>query len=159
MTAVKILILSDSHGRVSNLLDAVDREKPDRVFHLGDLIRDTEDLMALYPEIPIHRVVGNCDGWSAGAEELEVTLEGVRFLLVHGHDQRAKSGIAGLLQAGWARKADVVCFGHTHQPYLELQRDGMWLVNPGTAGGVYRGATYVVADARDGKVSFVLKEL
>ncbi len=156
---MKILIFSDSHGRVGDMLDAVEREKPDRIFHLGDLIRDADDVAAAYPHIPVDRVVGNCDGWTSGAEALEVTAGGVRFLLVHGHSQHAKSGIAGLLRAGWERKADVVCFGHTHQPYLERQSDGMWLVNPGTAGGVYRSATCLVAEIQDSQVKFMLKEM
>ena len=46
---MKLLLLSDSHGCLANLLDAVDREEPDAVFHLGDLCEDAEYLAAAYP--------------------------------------------------------------------------------------------------------------
>lgn len=39
MTTMKLLLLSDSHGRVGSLLEAVDRELPDGAAHLGDVSR------------------------------------------------------------------------------------------------------------------------
>ena len=32
----KILVLSDSHGNLQNMIWAVKKEKPDRIIHLGD---------------------------------------------------------------------------------------------------------------------------
>lgn len=81
MTTMKLLLLSDSHGRVGSLLEAVDRELPDGAAHLGDVSRDAEALAAAYPDLPLWSVLGNCDGWgSAAPDELEATLGGVRFL-------------------------------------------------------------------------------
>lgn len=156
---MKILMVSDSHGRVGNLLEAVDREIPDQVFHMGDLIRDAEELSSVYPDLPVHAVVGNCDGWTQGPEDLEVDLDGVKFLLTHGHCYHAKLGPGALLRVGRDRGMDVVCYGHTHEPVAQLQTGGLWLINPGTVGGVHNRATYAVATLEDGEVSIQIKEL
>lgn len=159
MTDMKILVVSDSHGRVGNLLDAVERELPDRVFHLGDLVRDVEDLEALDPTLPVCTVAGNCDGWSGGAEEREFTLEGVKCYLTHGHLHHAKAGLWGLVRAGTDRGADAVFFGHTHQPVAERQDSGLWLINPGTVGGVHNRATYAVVEMERGSLSVEIRAL
>ena len=35
---MKLLVFSDSHGNVANMEDAVRREEPDQVLHLGDVV-------------------------------------------------------------------------------------------------------------------------
>ena len=157
---MKLLLLSDSHGRLVNLLDAVDRETPDAVFHLGDLCEDAEDLAAAYPELPVTMVAGNCDGWGVSAPgEIEVTVEGVRLFLTHGHLYRVKQGLELLRNESLARGADVVCYGHTHVPKVEKNLDGSWLVNPGTVGGIGNRATYGVVIIEHGQKSVEIKEL
>ena len=34
----KVLVLSDSHGNVGNMIRAVKREEPDMILHLGDCV-------------------------------------------------------------------------------------------------------------------------
>lgn len=156
---MKILVLSDSHGRVGNLLDAVERELPDQVFFLGDVLRDLEDLEALDPALPVCAVAGNCDGWYGGAEERECTVSGVRCYLTHGHLHHAKLGTLGLAKAGTDRGVDAVFFGHTHRPMAERQENGLWLINPGTVGGVGHRATYGVVQAERGEISVEIRPL
>jgi hypothetical protein len=150
---MKILIVSDSHGRVSPILDAIDREQPDMLFHLGDVIRDAQRVQSIRPDLPVHAVVGNCDGCAEGPESLEVTVEGLRFLLVHGHCHQAKLGRSTLLKTGREGKYDAVCYGHTHQSVAQLQPEGFWLINPGTVSGVNNKASYAVAEVQDGELS------
>lgn len=50
---MNILVLSDSHGNISNMEEAVEREKPDMILHLGDCWRDAERLAERYPDIPM----------------------------------------------------------------------------------------------------------
>ena len=45
---MNILVLSDSHGNISNMEEAVEREKPDMILHLGDCWRDAERLAERY---------------------------------------------------------------------------------------------------------------
>ena len=42
-----ILVLSDSHGNVGNMIRAVEQVQPDQVLHLGDCQRDLTALEGL----------------------------------------------------------------------------------------------------------------
>lgn len=156
---MKILILSDSHGNLQNMCSAVERERPDRVFHLGDMISDAQRLSCTYPNLQIDAVVGNCDGWIKGDGTLLVEVEGIRFLLTHGHRYQVKSTLNHVVQAGKEACADVVCFGHTHQALCDEWPDRMLVVNPGTVGGISYPASYAVAEAKDGAVTCCLRSL
>lgn len=159
---MKILVLSDSHRRVGNLLSAVEQEQPDMVFHLGDLVEDAEELSYACPKLPLYNVQGNCDAWSAGPGVPATMLRqagGARFLLTHGHLFHAKSGPLALLREGRRLKADAVLYGHTHLPLVQQEPDGLWLINPGTIGGVGGRPTYAVIWAADGEVSAEIRGL
>ena len=52
---MNILVLSDSHGNISNMEEAVEREKPDMILHLGDCWRDAERLAERRRVAPILR--------------------------------------------------------------------------------------------------------
>lgn len=157
---MKILIVSDSHGDTAALRAAIARENPDRVFHLGDMNRDAQRVAASFPALPMDAVLGNCDayGGAEGPEELLTTVGGVKFFLTHGHRFHVKMGTALLLREGLHAGADVICFGHTHRAVCRKQ-NGVWLVNPGTAGGVGAAATYAVAETENGAVAVELKNL
>ena len=145
---MKILVFSDSHGRLGAMLDAIERERPRRVFFLGDHYRDGQALADAYPDLPMELVRGNCD-WDKAPDELLVEAEGVRFFLTHGHRFHAKQGTDRLVEEGKRRGAAVVCFGHTHQA-LSQPEGGVWLLNPGTAGGVNNRSGYAVVTVRGG---------
>ena len=46
----KLLILSDSHRNIQNMVEAVEIEKPDMIIHLGDHYRDAMQLAARFPD-------------------------------------------------------------------------------------------------------------
>ena len=148
MNSMKILVFSDSHGRLGLMLDAIEKERPQRVFFLGDNYRDGQALADACPDLAIDMVQGNCD-FCAGPDELLVEAEGVRFFLTQGHRFYAKSGTDRLVDAGKRKGAAVVCFGHTHQA-LNQPEQGVWLLNPGTAGGVHSRPGYAVVTVREG---------
>ena len=77
---MKILVFSDSHGRLGHMMDAMERERPRRVFFLGDCYRDGEALRNAYPDVPMELVRGNCD-WDQAPDELlvEATSEHPEF--------------------------------------------------------------------------------
>lgn len=152
---MKILVLSDSHGRLGLMLDAMEQERPQRVFFLGDHYRDGQELADVYPDVPMDLVRGNCD-WSAGPDELLVEAGGVRFLLTHGHRYDVKSGTDRLVDAGKRMGAAVACFGHTHEA-LNMPERGIWLFNPGSAGGVHSRPGYGVIFVENGKFRTELK--
>lgn len=146
---MNILVFSDSHGRASNLLEALRRQikRPDAVVFLGDGLRDIS-----YCELggaTLFAVEGNCDLYSSygdinAEEEILVTLGGKKIMMVHGHAYGVKSGLARIVMAAARKGADIVLFGHTHQALeryipageteygIELEKP-LWLFNPGAA--------------------------
>ena len=155
---MKLLIVSDSHGDWRILQTLVEKENPDAVLHLGDHIGDAQKLSILCPHIPVEAVSGNCDGFfPKDGTDLVLSYEGVRFFLTHGHAYGVKSGLHHLSFAGRNAQVDAILFGHTHQACVDKTKDGVWMVNPGTAGGVHAPASYVLAHVKQGKVNFELK--
>jgi putative phosphoesterase len=92
-----------------------------------------------------------------------VTLEGVRFLLVHATPRDPLDEYARPDVEFWSRRlehveADVICVGHTHQPYV-LQVGEKLVVNPGSVGLPRDGdprASYAVID--DNRVELKRKD-
>ena len=145
---MKISVFSDSHGAVENMCSAIEFIAPDVIFHLGDYYRDAEALGEIYPDIPIYKVAGNCDGDCAGRRELTVQLGGKVFFLCHGHTYGVKSGLADL--RGKARGADCALFGHTHKAWCEMSGETM-ILNPGTISG-RDGLSCAVIQIEEGKL-------
>lgn len=128
---MRILVLSDSHGRVNPMVDAVEIYKPEAVFHLGDVVRDAEKVKAAYPNLPFYQVQGNCDHDLPGYETEGVArLAGKTVFYLHGHTRHVKLGIGPAVTAARSLGADILLFGHTHSP-LHIESDGLLAVNPG----------------------------
>ena len=128
-----VLVLSDSHGNVDNMIRAVERVQPHRVLHLGDCQRDLAALQALFPALPMEGVPGNCDWGSCGQPERLIELGGVRIFMLHGHTRNVKNSPMAAMYAAKEYGAQVLLFGHTHVPLVD--NDGSLLtLNPGAAG-------------------------
>ena len=127
---MKLLIASDTHHCIGNLYEAIEREMPDTVIHLGDYQSDAEDLACVFPRVAFCTVPGNCDhDWVSETEKL-LDFGGVRIFMTHGHRYGVKSGCDALFSAAKRAGAQLALFGHTHCAYHET-RDGVTLLNPG----------------------------
>lgn len=128
---MRVLVFSDSHGRTQPMLDAVECYRPDVAFHLGDVVRDGEELRRACPQLTLYQVRGNCDYGAAGYQTEGVArLEGKTIFYLHGHTRQVKSGPNLAVAEARAAGADILLFGHTHRPLC--QRYGEVLaVNPG----------------------------
>lgn len=153
---MKLLILSDSHGVLEHMVEAIAAEQPDYLIHLGDHSRDADELGRQFPYLPILSVQGNCD-FGPGQQQALAEYGGVRVLAVHGHRYGVKSGLLRYFYAAKENQVDVALFGHTHQAYCEA-RDGLWLLNPGTCGGTCR-PTCGVIEICNGQASCTIKEI
>ena len=134
---MKILVLSDSHSSMRFMYRCVDRLKPNMVVHLGDYYDDGETLAQVYPNLTVHQVAGNCDRYRApvGAREmLCYKLGGVMTYMTHGHLFHVKLGIGALTAEARRYGAQAVLYGHTHIPDCHQETDGLWVLNPGSAG-------------------------
>lgn len=145
---MKLLILSDSHGSRAEMREAIRRERPDAVIHLGDYARDAEELSFDFEQLPILSVRGNCGLAEPPRSEVLVrTFEGVKIFGVHGHRHGVKEGLLRLTLAAREQEAQLALFGHTHVPYCR-EHDGLWLLNPGECRGMH--PTYGVAEIENG---------
>ncbi len=82
MLKMKLLVLSDSHGELTYMQLAYEREKPDVVIHLGDLIPDAKGFLRANPGMRLLQVAGNCDRYHFDpiiSERMVTELDGVRF--------------------------------------------------------------------------------
>lgn len=131
---MQVAVLADTHVRPGgrSLPDAVWRvlERADLVLHAGDVL--TEELLAeLRSFAPVHAVLGNNDDDLRAVlpDRVELDLAGVRVAMVH--DTGLSSGREARLRR-WFPTADVVVFGHSHEPANYLTDDGVLLFNPGS---------------------------
>jgi putative phosphoesterase len=154
---MRVVVLSDTHlrpGTNRRLPAAVYSalEQADAVLHAGDVV-SREFLDELSGFAPVHAVLGNNDHDLVGTlpERRLVHLGGARVAMVH--DSGATAGRAARVQR-WFPTADVVVFGHSHQPVDEQLLDGPRLFNPGSATERRRAPTrtYGVLEVEDGRV-------
>ena len=134
---MKILVLSDSHGAVSPMEQAVEQTSPDLILHLGDCWRDAERLAERYPDIPMEHVPGNCDFRPTEPAERLLELRGKRILLCHGHTYGVKQSLVTAGFAAEEQQLDLFLFGHTHRPLVDRRGRTLFL-NPGSIGAPTR---------------------
>lgn len=147
---MKIIVFSDSHGNRPNMQQVLELERPHVVFHLGDGRMDIKAVMEDFPDVELFSVAGNCDWRSRGNTEQLIELEGIRFLLSHGHLYGVKGGLQTYMTYGHNQRADVLLFGHTHEACLWEDGD-MILLNPGSV-GAFGAPTYAVIQILDGEI-------
>ena len=128
---MRILVCSDSHGRRDRLILALEQQPGAEILvFLGDGAADAA-FFAQEPGKQAYLVRGNCDGGSELPLWQEFSVLGKKVLCTHGHQSQVKFGLDGLLRDGRGRGADLVLFGHTHEPLL-FYEDGVTLFNPGS---------------------------
>lgn len=150
---MKILLVSDTHGRDKNLVEALKLEKPDFLCHMGD-VEGSEDYIRENANCPLAMVAGNNDFWTDLNPEVTFELHGFRIFMTHGHYYYPHAGMDRLIYAGKEKGADIVLFGHTHQPTLDIEKD-IIVANPGSLSYPRqqgRRPSYMVLELEKGKV-------
>lgn len=128
---MKILVVSDTHGRDGNFDKVLRRVKPvDALIHCGD-VEGREGYIASRAGCPTYMVAGNNDFFTELERELEVDLGGHRLLIAHGHNYGVALDPVRIIDEADARKKDIVLFGHTHRPAI-VYRGAVTAVNPGS---------------------------
>lgn len=129
---MRIVVTSDSHRATGNLFEIIEKhlKDADLFIHLGDGEHDTDDVLLLYPQLPMERVAGNCDWYSELPLYKTISAGGRRIFFSHGHPFHVKMGYDEILQEAAAQHADICLFGHTHIPYTAYI-NGLHVMNPG----------------------------
>lgn len=148
---MKILVLSDSHGNLNNMVRAVEVSAPRMILHLGDCWRDGEKLHELFPKIPFEQVPGNCDFRPSEPSERLLFLEDKRVLICHGHTYGVKQSLVSAGYAAEEQNLDLFLFGHTHNPLVDMRGKTLFL-NPGSIGD-YQHPFYGIVTILNGKMN------
>lgn len=152
-----LVIFSDLHDNLTNLdkfLNWCNSNGVDKIISLGDLT-DNDSYKKLTSGFAgeIFSVYGNADIYSPESPEiLSLNIDGLKLALVH------KPYLSRQLIEEY--NPDYVLYGHTHKPEL-LEHFNMskrvWLLNPGTLGGVFYKASFAVI--KNGVAELKLLEL
>lgn len=144
---MKILIISDTHGRHDNFDIVIERVgKIDMLIHAGDV--EDETYIESSVDCPIHMVAGNNDYFSYLPKEKEFSIGKYHIFLTHGHNYHVSMDTRYIKQEARARKVDVVIYGHTHRPDVDITGDVI-AINPGSLSyprQIGRKATYVLME-------------
>jgi hypothetical protein len=129
---VRLGVISDTHGLLRPEVHDVFKEV-DLILHAGD-VGDASILDELMLIAPVTAVYGNTDGHVLRhhlRETAEEMIDGFQFVVTHG-DQLGSPDPEGL-KAKFPH-ADVIVFGHTHDPVIRDFPDFSVVINPGSAG-------------------------
>lgn len=150
---MKVLIVSDTHGSNSLYAQLCKKYAPlDMVIHCGD-IEGYEEELKHAAGCPVVMVAGNNDFFSDTKKEEEITLEGHRIWITHGHNYYVSMGNDIIVDEAKSRGIEIVMYGHTHRPVIET-KNGVAAINPGSL--TYprqegRNATYIIMNIEKGK--------
>ena len=127
----KILIVSDTHRQNGNLLEVIKKVSPiDLLIHLGDA-EGSEEYITEQAGCPVEIIAGNNDFFSDLEKEKEIEIGRYKVLLTHGHYYYVSVDAEGIKKEARGRGMDIVMFGHTHRPLVDIDKD-IIAVNPGS---------------------------
>ncbi|WP_048600508.1 metallophosphoesterase family protein [Rubeoparvulum massiliense] len=126
----ELVIVSDTHGRIANWHNLYNAYPHHLILHAGD---HEQNVMEGIPDGAerIKAVRGNCDLESSLPTERCFAWSGYQLMLVHGHLHHVKHSLLPLFYRGKEKGVQVIVFGHTHQPLVEVM-DGILFINPGS---------------------------
>ncbi len=128
---MRVLIISDTHRKNDNYFKLLEKIKDiDMVIHCGDT-EGSEYAISEAAGCETHIVMGNNDFFSQLPKEIETQIGGYRVWITHGHTYCVSIGSERIKEEALLRGVDIVMFGHTHKPLLEVE-DDVIAVNPGS---------------------------
>ena len=155
---MKCLVFSDTHGSCAVMKKAL-KLHPDAevVFFLGDGLGDAERVAAEHTDKAWIAVRGNCD-YSPIFKDREtlkvehINIGGYKIVLTHGDLYCVKFSMGVIKGFAIREQADIMLFGHTHEPvemYVSDVERPFYLLNPGTASG-YKGSYGIINISESG---------
>ncbi len=149
----KILIISDTHFfRKNQLISFLSSFNDiDHIIHCGDIYIGfkTTDISNM------HICKGNNDFSDLPIID-HFEIDNIRFTTTHGHINSYAYKPDTLIELLDAYPSDVICFGHTHVPYIK-EENNVLILNPGSLSlsRTYpKRNTYAIYDTQTKKASF-----
>ncbi len=147
---MRLGIVSDTHGKLPSQVSDVFAEV-DHILHAGD-VGSPDVLIELRALAPVTAVFGNTDGFEIRASCQRVArLELDGFVVVVTHGDQFGMPTSRILHDAFP-DAEIIVFGHTHEPLLELVDRTVTVMNPGSVGVPRRdtGATVGILELEPG---------
>ena len=110
----RIMVISDTHGRIENAIRLIENVPFDKIIHLGDTLRDALEIGKAFPSVELIYVKGNNDPFGAESEKI-IEIDSKKIFLCHGHTFSVSSDLLRLSLAAQERGAEIALFGHTHR--------------------------------------------
>lgn len=159
---MRILVVSDTHRNNENYFKVLQiEENLDMVIHLGDG-EGSEYTIENAVSCPVEMVLGNNDFFSKIPSEKTLQIGEYCVMITHGHRYRVSMGNELLKDEAIARRADIVMYGHTHKPVIDIS-DDIIAINPGSLSyprQENRRPSYIIMEIdENGKANFSLKFL
>ena len=159
---MRVLIVSDTHGKDDNLLKVLEIEKKlDFMVHLGDIGR-LEDYIEEVTGLACFAVRGNNDWSSLLPADSIIMLGKHKAFITHGHHHNVYVSTDTLRTYASALGCDIAMYGHTHIPEIERVA-GVTVLNPGSLTLPRQGnrkPSYILANIdENGDVDFEIKYL
>lgn len=128
---MRILIVSDTHRKNDNYFRILKKQgKLDMIIHCGD-IEGSEYALSESADCPVFMISGNNDFFSELPRDRELNVGNYKVWVTHGHYYGVSLGIEMLKQEARSRGVQVVMFGHTHRPCIDIE-DDLVAINPGS---------------------------
>lgn len=152
--STRIGVISDTHGRLTGSVFRL-FEGVECIFHAGD-VGKAQVIRELEMIAPVHAIRGNTDPYDLPfPETVDVDFKGLRFHMRHMVPTSGRS----LEFFTMRTQADVVLFGHTHEPFLR-QAGKTLFVNPGAISRSRTGIeTAALLTATEGVVQASIHDL
>ena len=129
---MRLGVISDTHGHLPNAVFE-SFSKVDHILHGGD-VGNPDLLTELEVLAPVTAVYGNIDGFGIRnrcPQVAKLELDGFYVTVTHG-DQFGMPDPQRLHEE--FPEAEIIVFGHTHVPVLQLVDRTVTVMNPGSAG-------------------------
>ncbi|MGB4985113.1 MAG: YfcE family phosphodiesterase [Erysipelotrichaceae bacterium] len=147
---MKIVVVSDSHGKIQILQDIYLKHQHEAQYflHLGDIEADQSYVSDYIC------VCGNNDYFGEYELERVVHIPQHNIFMCHSHQFFSSNRISGLVSKGKRLHCDIVCYGHTHVFHYEV-KDNIVLLNPGSL--YYNrdgsGSSYAIIDIENNQIN------
>ena len=145
---MSLMVISDTHGMTTNIMNILSGSNEiTHVVHLGDKVRDADDIQSVFPQIKVIKVAGNNDFFSSERVEILFEWNGIKVFACHGHKYGVRGSKGILAKRVKETGANFGLFGHTHIKFNE-EVDGVRLLNPSSTGYfiINKDKSYVYRD-------------
>lgn len=130
---MKILVVSDTHGYIDDVLKYLENKSIDLIIHAGDSSEDAQNIKMI-SGIKTLWVKGNNDYFDRKSPDQRIIkVYDHKILLVHGHKENVYFTKKELINKALDNECSMVIFGHTHLYYEKEDTEfNIILLNPGS---------------------------